>query len=212
MIPLLLVSTSIDAQKRYISEYLDTHSAIQQNITEIEKLSMEQIRELHKELIWTKDSLKVFVLYSFESASAEVQNSLLKTLEEKTEHNQFIVCVTNENAVLPTILSRVKKIYLEKTEETEKIDDDILFLKNFSKNPSLEYLGAKTVLVTTQERASQFFDSCIHFYSKRLEDDKNATFILKKILETKQFLLSNNLNPQLAVDSILLFIRKQHSL
>ena len=83
-----------------------------------------------------------------------------------------------------------------------------MFLKDFSENPTLANLGDKTVVVTTQERAAQFFDSCIHFYSKRLGEDKNAAVILKKLLETKQLLLSNNLNPQLAVDSALLFIRK----
>lgn len=52
---------------------------------------------------------KLFVLDRFHTASAIVQNKLLKLLEEPPEGVHFLLGAEAEFAVLPTVLSRVKK-------------------------------------------------------------------------------------------------------
>lgn len=53
---------------------------------------------------------KVFILNHFDNATTQAQNKLLKTLEEPPRNVIFILTCSNSNAVLQTILSRVKVI------------------------------------------------------------------------------------------------------
>ncbi len=53
---------------------------------------------------------KLFVLTSFHTASALVQNKLLKVFEEPPEGAYFLLGATAEHAVLPTVLSRAKRL------------------------------------------------------------------------------------------------------
>ena len=52
---------------------------------------------------------KLFVLDAFHTASALVQNKLLKVLEEPPEGVSFLLGASEEHAVLPTVLSRAEK-------------------------------------------------------------------------------------------------------
>ena len=62
---------------------------------------------------------KVFVLNNFSLATVQSQNKLLKILEEPPKNVYFILGVTNESKVLPTIFSRCKKIRLNKLSDEE---------------------------------------------------------------------------------------------
>lgn len=53
---------------------------------------------------------KLFVLDAFHTASPLVQNKLLKVLEEPPEGVYFLLGATAEHTVLPTVLSRAKKL------------------------------------------------------------------------------------------------------
>lgn len=57
-----------------------------------------------------EEEKKLFVLDAFESASALVQNKLLKILEEPPAGVYFLLGASSEGAVLPTVLSRMRKI------------------------------------------------------------------------------------------------------
>ena len=55
---------------------------------------------------------KLFVIDGFHTASASVQNKLLKILEEPPKGIYFLLGATTEFSILPTVLSRVKKLEL----------------------------------------------------------------------------------------------------
>jgi DNA polymerase-3 subunit delta' len=55
---------------------------------------------------------QVFVLEEAERMRAEAANCLLKTLEEPSPHTVIILITTSPSALLPTILSRCRKIRL----------------------------------------------------------------------------------------------------
>lgn len=65
---------------------------------------------------------KLFVLDNFHSAAPLVQNKLLKVLEEPPEGVYFLLGATAEHAVLPTVLSRAKKISVPPFSEKEIAD------------------------------------------------------------------------------------------
>ena len=60
-----------------------------------------------------EDDKKVFVISDGQNMSASVQNKLLKTLEEPPENTYFIIGVTKEYTLLPTIKSRMKKVEIQ---------------------------------------------------------------------------------------------------
>lgn len=57
-----------------------------------------------------EEKKKLFVLDAFDTASVLIQNKLLKILEEPPEGVYFLLGASGEGAVLPTVLSRMRKI------------------------------------------------------------------------------------------------------
>ncbi len=57
-----------------------------------------------------EEEKKLFVLDAFDTASALVQNKLLKILEEPPAGVYFLLGASGEGAVLPTVLSRMRKL------------------------------------------------------------------------------------------------------
>ena len=62
---------------------------------------------------------KVFVINNFSYSTISAQNKLLKILEEPPKNVYIILNVTNINKVLPTILSRCKKLRLNPLSDSE---------------------------------------------------------------------------------------------
>lgn len=57
---------------------------------------------------------RVYILAGAENMTVQAQNSLLKILEEPPEHAVFILTAENRNLLLPTILSRLQVIRLDR--------------------------------------------------------------------------------------------------
>lgn len=65
---------------------------------------------------------KFYVLKNFEFSTQQAVNSLLKFLEEPVENVYCVITCTNENIILPTIVSRCQKIRLRTNwEEVDSI-------------------------------------------------------------------------------------------
>lgn len=64
---------------------------------------------------------KVYVINHGQTMNASSQNKLLKTLEEPPQNVHIIIGATGEYSLLPTVLSRVKKL------EIAPFDDEVIF-------------------------------------------------------------------------------------
>lgn len=86
------------------------------------KLTVEDAEKIREEcaLSPVEGKRKVFVLGDFSQANAQTQNKLLKSLEEPTEGVVFLLGATSAFSVLPTVLSRTKKL------EIPPFDEDTL--------------------------------------------------------------------------------------
>ncbi len=86
-----------------------------------EKLSVDDVSEIvEKSLLAPAESdKKLFVLDRIDLASALVQNKLLKILEEPPQGTSFLLGAAAEHAVLPTVLSRARKIAVPPFSEEE---------------------------------------------------------------------------------------------
>ena len=80
-------------------------------------ISIEQVREIQRDasLLPYEGLSRVFIFESGEKLSGEAANSLLKTLEEPPDRVIIIVVASDADAVLPTILSRCRRINLRAT-------------------------------------------------------------------------------------------------
>lgn len=82
---------------------------------------VDDVKDLIDNVILTpiETNKKIFIFNNFSSATTQAQNKLLKILEEPPVNTFIILNVTNINKVLPTIISRCKKIRLNKLTNNE---------------------------------------------------------------------------------------------
>lgn len=88
----------------------------------------------------TISQTKVFIINDIDDATPQAQNKILKTLEEPSKSTIFILTATNENKILPTVVSRTRKEFLERLEQenvkelltqTPKIFEKFIPKKNY---------------------------------------------------------------------------------
>lgn len=218
MTPIILISHDEKAIADHINVYIDKEKILPYLVFTIrplkEEITIDQIRQLKKDLIIHSPQIRVFVLYSFDKAGLEVQNALLKTLEESSQRNQFILTVANFEKIIPTVKSRSKAVYLNKNyfipNANKKTEELINLVKDSDK---LNFLSDGLVTGIDREKALDLFDELILYFKSRLETEGlRAVHVLKKILKIKELLENNNLNPQLTVDNLLIFIKNTYSI
>lgn len=212
MIPLLLITDD----KKEIKKYLKTISEKGDFFFEITPLASEysinEIKEIIKE---TKNYFKqkrIYLFQNFHLSSLEAQNTFLKVLEEPPHQVQFVLTTNNPDSLLATIRSRTKIINLEKKPTIEldnNVGNALLILINEKK---LNLLCNKKFISKTKEDGLKILDQTILFFKNRLMLDKNSPLILKEILKKKSLMESNNLNSQLTIDHILIFIGKTYNM
>lgn len=105
-------------------------------------ISIEQVREIQRDasLLPYEGRSRVFIFESAEKLSGEAANSLLKTLEEPPESVIIILVASDLNAVLPTILSRCRRIDLRPT-PTSAVSDFLVDRKGVSCERADEIAG-----------------------------------------------------------------------
>ena len=159
---------------------------------EKEELTVEQIHILQKDL-QVAFSQKVFVaLTGVDNSSNEVQNSLLKLLEEDSERINFLLLVKNPERLVSTILSRctlVESTQKYKVEQSSPGDSAHIFSYQNNSEVSKEEAVAR---INKYIQSSSLVDHAI----------------LSHLLTIRKLIIDNNINPVLALDTILIFLSK----
>lgn len=215
MLPIILVSKSAESISEYVLETIHKENITSYNLVSIypvkKEIIIDQIRDLNKELNYSLNARRLVVVYSFHTAGTEVQNSLLKTLEEKNEENLFILSVSSSEMLLPTILSRSKIVNLDEKKTDYEIDAKYLkVIKESLEKDNYYFLADESITKIDKNSADIFLENIILYFRKYLESQSSVE-IIKKAIFLKRLLNSNNLNPQLTVDSMLFYIKNQTS-
>lgn len=128
----LLISEDMD----YVNEFAKMQAQVLLEIMQDEKAKMKVEKNIHPDVLVYGDDekintktvtsissdvfvrpyeldKKVYILLNMNDANDEAQNKLLKTIEEPPKNVYFILGSTNERKLLPTVLSRAKKIELD---------------------------------------------------------------------------------------------------
>ncbi len=213
MIPIILIARDKSKIDAFIADYVSSQHIPNYNVyiyqPEKKEFGINEVRAIRQLVVTQPSSQRVIVLQSFDTASLEAQNALLKTLEEKVANNQFILTGENVENVLPTILSRsqVKHLAGKNTEDHE--DKYLALFESLIKEQQFLFLAHPLLQGINRDTAREIFDAAIIFLRKRIKLAPYASIVIKKALQTKRLLESNNLNPQLAVDNFLVFWKKE---
>jgi hypothetical protein len=215
MIPIILVSSREDAEK-FIQTFQNEQGfaeAYTYTITpEKTEITIAQIREVRRLLTTASPEKRLIVLHAFETASLEAQSALLKVLEEKSISTQFLLVAEHPSRIIPTVHSRSKVVTPHEMRAYSPNKKNIELLSSVSSGDPLP-LGSPAVQGISRDQAIVFLKDALFFYRDRLQDDPAAVVpIMKQILKTLSLLENNNLNPQLSVDSVLIFISKTSSM
>lgn len=212
MIPILLISESTKQINNFIVEKFgaEDHYCIYLKPQSTE-YSINQIREITKETYVYQPKLRIYVFERFDRSSLEAQNSFLKLLEEPPQNIAIILTSINTQAFLPTILSRIRIVSLMKRKSYE-LNKELSRDKNLIVQSPLSLLNHPSFVVTTKDAALELLLQLTLLFRERLPTDQYSTSILKEILFLRSLLDRNNLNPQLTIDHLLIFIAKQYSM
>ncbi|MCX7881311.1 MAG: hypothetical protein N2482_02230 [Patescibacteria group bacterium] len=220
MLPIVVIFKQEKELERYLKKYLEQEKYPSGLIFEVrplkEEISINQIREIKRELMVNSTKKRVIIFFNFDKATFEAQNALLKTLEENVNNNQFILTVNNIEKVLPTIRSRSKTVFLiEDKSQFSKKKQDNDFLKKITSS-SLPYFLKETI--SNKNEALKVMEQVLFTFYLELKNnhsiiEKNkAGNVLKKTLFLKRLLEENNLNSQLTIDNLLIYIWELYSI
>lgn len=214
MTPIILLTKHPENIESFVDDFIRKHSIPTHNIYRIRpaktELTIDQVRDIKREIITVPSGLRLFVLYNAENANIEAQNALLKTLEEKTSDNQFILCTDNLERLLPTIRSRSTAIPLDGAEARTLglRNESESFIRRFESTAGMQFLGDDYIVGITREDALVLVDEIIVHYHDTFKRTKAPLIpLIKRALQTKELLQNNNLNPQLAVDGLLINLK-----
>lgn len=159
---------------------------------ERDKLTVDQIHLMQKDIQVAFSKLVLVVLQEVDNSSNEVQNSLLKCLEEDADRILFLLLVKNPARLLSTILSRCTLVNHKSVVRISKLPENRVNIFSFEKNSEVSK-------DTAIERIDQFI---------QVSSSLKTLRALHHLLEIRKLIMDNNMNPVLALDSILLFLAK----
>ena len=213
MLPILLVSKDQNKIQTFIKNIQKKGKINDENVFIIEPqskhFSIDQIKEIKKTLIYKINEPRLYVLLNFDLATFEAQNAFLKTLEEHDNLITFLLVVTQYHSLLPTLISR-SKVINENFEKIKKIDEISRELDNLIKNKDLKILGSKFFITKTKKHPIEIFDYLIYYFKNRISNDLNATKIIREIISQRFYVKNNNVDPQNALDHLLIYIYKTY--
>ena len=213
MLPILLVCRDQNKINSYIKKLQKKEGISDDSIIKLEpqknKFSINQIKEIKKSLAYNVGHPRLYVLLNFDSSSYEAQNAFLKTLEEHSPLVHFLIVVSQYYSLVPTLVSRSKIYVVQDTENAAK-PELISELDNFIKNKDLKILGNKVFQAKGKKNPIEILDGMIFYFKGRFEKDIKTTDVLRELMTFRSFVLYNNVDPQNAIDHVLIYIYKTY--
>lgn len=150
------------------------------------ELVIEQMRDLLVDLRYQYSNPLIVCIDGMDRSSLEVQNILLKTLEEHQENVHIVLPVQSIHSLVSTIVSRCKVVYLSSQVYPMVTQADIDASK-------LSVESVELFLIDQAQKA---------------RDIQSLAYILRH----RQLLLNNNVSAQTVYDSVLIFLQKRSSM
>jgi DNA polymerase III gamma/tau subunit len=229
----LIVHPKIDVQKQQVLELVKKYLELPDRFdslldiehpdlhiidgTTVSSIGIDRVKQFLRELQYQpyEAEKQIGVILFSDAITKEAQNSLLKTLEEPSEQTEFILTVSHEKKILPTILSRTNIIHIDKTLNDEFESDDFN-LNEFLKLDIPEKFKEIEEIVdkdkTERGTVKKFLSHLTHYYREKLiyfvrnNQNKNVyktSTDLKEISKAIHF-ISKNTNKRLTLENLIL--------
>lgn len=169
-------------------------------------IGIDRIREIKKfvsKKSWNSQKRKLVIVSQAEAMTKEAQNAFLKTLEEPPPNTMIIITANNQNALLPTFLSRCQIISLQNTQT--KSETKLNEYWNQWKKISESNLDKR--LRISKKLDSNDLDNYILCLQHKLIEKKSNKVEIKNWLEnivTAKQMLEDNVNSTRVFDWLML--------
>ncbi len=151
---------------------------------------------------------KLLVVWDADLMTIEAQNTLLKVLDEPPTYATIILCAPTKTSVLPTILSRCKRVELRT--KTHEINDETSKTKEnpFKLNLGERLTWAAETSKEDREVVIEIIEDLILSIEKLLKNKTTSqdAKILTMLSEIRNDLLKTNVNLKLALEYLVLSI------
>ena len=170
-------------------------------------VGVDDVREQILNEVYLKPYLarrRVFIIENGDALSQEAQNALLKVLEEPPEYATFILCVTKQDKLLDTVLSRscVMSFFpLSFAEVSSYLSKRFGEKENMALAAKLSQgsIGAAVMFLTDSNAGKLFEDSVTHMMAL----NRDAA----RVRETADFMIEEKENIGEVADFMLTFLR-----
>lgn len=228
MLPTLVVTNDLERLDLYISEIQKEHG-ITPAYTEIiepdnKVITIEQIREISKELSRSFDTMRLLVFVQFHSAKRETQNAFLKTLEEHPENSLILLHVDDEGLILDTIKSRTITVYLDSVKEGAYEVPDIIESSSIgdwlSYSSKIETKDIPTIIDQIIDHIEKKMIHSAQSHSTKTQKETHMhtehqtialayATVAHDIIKIRKMVKYNNLNAERALDKIGLLLNEK---
>ena len=93
--------------------------------TDVNSIGIEDIKDLQDEMRYKpfQEKVQIALILGAKKLTVQAQNAFLKTLEDSSDYTAYILLTRNERELLPTIISRSKKIYSKERKDDNNSKD-----------------------------------------------------------------------------------------
>lgn len=214
MLPRLVILASKKGRETYIERVVQEMAVTPYNIFRIGpedgSIAIDRMRQLFPLFLTKSPTDRLIIIDSFDLATVEAQNSLLKLLEEKTGKTLFLLFADQAEGVIATIRSRTRIVYPEGKNAVQDTSVEISRFADTLAEGSLMMLNSADHLLKTKEEVLVRINDFIFHYQRELIKNPSVrtVAILKKLLATRREIQTANVNPQFAYDILLIFISR----
>lgn len=174
-------------------------------------IGIDEIKNLQEEMKFKpyQERVQIAAILQSKKLTHQAQNAFLKTLEESPDTSVYILICRNEKDLLPTIVSRSKKLYSK-----EKKDEDISYEKTcFEDKNLIECFNTFEDISKDKFATLMYLDTYLNTLQKELKDGiKDGTdvrVITRKIslVNKTRYQVEANGNRRLLLENLYLQIR-----
>jgi DNA polymerase III delta prime subunit len=182
--------------------------------SEINSIGIEEIKELQEEMRYKpfKEITQIALILDAKKLTVQAQNAFLKTLEESSDSTAYILLVGSEKDLLPTIISRSKKMY-SKDIKDDQTDDIDLNQFCFESDNLIETFAKIESLAKDKIECNIYLDNYLsslqNFFRKSIKEGANIRKVTSKIslVNTTKGQIEANGNRRLLLENLYLQIR-----
>lgn len=176
-------------------------------------LGIEDVKKLQSEMVFTpfEERVQTAIINEAQKLTVQAQNSILKTLEESSDTTLYILVVNNEKVLLPTILSRSRKIYTKDEKEVTKDIENIKRILDMELVDIFKYIEEiskeKSKVDDLLKDMELYFQSLLE---ERIREGEGYTEVAKNIeqISIAQKRIKANGNKKLVLENLLLHLTR----